>query len=203
MIKNKRIMLSIILGLLFLIVMLLVILGKTRVFDYMIYDTIISFRNSFFDFYFINVTRLANTQTIILVVILFILIFRNRYSLFLVVSSIDCFLLTTLIKHLVERSRPMGLKLIEQGGYSFPSGHTMISVCVYGYLFYLVIIKTKNKILKYSVSLLLFLVILSIGVSRIYVGVHFASDVLAGYLLATSYLLLLITIEEKIYLKRG
>ncbi len=203
MIKNKRIMLSIILGLLFLIVMLLVILGKTRVFDYMIYDTIISFRNSFFDFYFINVTRLANTQTIILVVILFILIFRNRYSLFLVVSSIDCFLLTTLIKHLVERSRPMGLKLIEQGGYSFPSGHTMISVCVYGYLFYLVIIKIKNKILKYSVSLLLFLVILSIGVSRIYVGVHFASDVLAGYLLATSYLLLLITIEEKIYLKRG
>ena len=61
----------------------------------------------------------------------------------------------------------------------------------------------KNKILRYTVSILLLLVILSIGVSRIYVGVHFASDVLAGYLLGTCYLFLLIEVEEKFYLKRG
>ena len=63
--------------------------------------------------------------------------------------------------------------------------------------------KIKNKILRYTVSILLLLVILSIGVSRIYVGVHFASDVLAGYLLGVCYLLLLIEVEEKFYLKRG
>ena len=104
---------------------------------------------------------------------------------------------------MIGRNRPNVLKLIEQGGYSFPSGHTMFSVCIYGYLFYLAITKIKNKILRYSVSSLLLLVILSIGVSRIYVGVHFASDVLAGYLLGCCYLLFLIEVEEKFYLKRG
>lgn len=203
MIKNKRILLSLFLGILFFIVMILVLLGKTGNFDQMVYNTIISFRNSFFDFYFINVTKLANTSTIIFVVLLVVIIFRNRYALFLVVSSLDSILLTTIFKYFVQRSRPSGLKLIEQGGYSFPSGHTMISVCVYGYFLYLVMTKIKNKIVKYSVSILLILVILSIGVSRIYVGVHFASDVLAGYLLSICYLLLLIDMEVRFYLKRG
>ena len=200
MFKNQRILLSICFGVLFFIVMLLVVFGKTSSFDRMIYDAIISCRNDFFDFYF---TKFANTSIIVLVVILFVIIVRNRHALFLVVSSIDCFLLTIIFKHLIGRSRPTELKLIEQGGYSFPSGHTMFAVCVYGYLFYLAITKIKNKILRYTVSILLLLVILSIGVSRIYVGVHFASDVLAGYLLGVCYLLLLIEVEEKFYLKRG
>lgn len=203
MIKNKRVLLSIFFGILFLIVMLLVIFGKTSGFDQMIYDGVIAGRNHFFDFYFTTVTKLANTSIIVFIIILFVIIARNYHALFLVVSSIDCFLLTTIFKHFIGRSRPTELKLIEQGGYSFPSGHTMFAVCIYGYLFYLAITKIKNKILRYIVSILLLLVILSIGVSRIYVGVHFASDVLAGYLLGTCYLLLLIEVEEKFYLKRG
>ena len=203
MVKNQRILLSICFGVLFFIVMLLAVFGKTSGFDQMVYDVIIAGRNDFFDFYFTTVTKLGNTSIIIFVVILFVIIARNRHALFLVVSSIDCFLLTTIFKHFVGRSRPTELKLIEQGGYSFPSGHTMFAVCIYGYLFYLAITKIKNKILRYIVSILLLLVILSIGVSRIYVGVHFASDVLAGYLLGVCYLLLLIEVEEKFYLKRG
>lgn len=202
MIKNKRILLSIFFGILFLIVMLLVIFGKTSDFDQIVYEAIISCRNHFFDFYFTTVTKLANTSIIVFVVILFVIIVRNCHALFLVVSSIDCLLLTTIFKHLIGRSRPTGLKLIQQGGYSFPSGHTMFAVCIYGYLFYLAITKIKNKILRYSVSILLLLVILSIGVSRIYVGVHFASDVLAGYLLGICYLLLLIEVEEKILFEK-
>ena len=203
MFKSKKVRLSIFFGILFFLVMLLVILGKTSNFDHLVYNTVISFRNSVLDCYFITITKLANTLTIIFVVIFFALIFRNRHSLFLIVSSIDCLLLTTIFKYLIGRNRPNVLKLIEQGGYSFPSGHTMFSVCIYGYLFYLAITKIKNKILRYSVSSLLLLVILSIGVSRIYVGVHFASDVLAGYLLGCCYLLFLIEVEEKFYLKRG
>ena len=203
MVKNKRVLLSIFFGILFFIVMLLVVFGKISGFDQMVYDAVIAGRNHFFDFYFTTVTKLANTSIIIFVVILFVIFARNRHALFLVVSCIDCFLLTTIFKHFVGRSRPTELKLIEQGGYSFPSGHTMFAVCIYGYLFYLAITKIKNKILRYIVSILLLLVILSIGVSRIYVGVHFASDVLAGYLLGVCYLLLLIEVEEKFYLKRG
>lgn len=156
MFKNQRILLSICFGVLFFIVMLLVVFGKTSSFDRMIYDAIISCRNDFFDFYFTTVTKFANTSIIVLVVILFVIIVRNRHALFLVVSSIDCFLLTIIFKHLIGRSRPTELKLIEQGGYSFPSGHTMFAVCVYGYLFYLAITKIKNKILRYTVSILYF-----------------------------------------------
>lgn len=203
MFKSKRIVLSVLFLVLFFITMFLVIFDKVSIFDQAIYNFVISFRSGFFDFYFTTITKLSNTSIIILVVLLFVIIVRGRHALFLLVSSIDCLLLTTIFKHLVGRSRPIGLKLIQQGGYSFPSGHTMFSVCVYGYFLYLAITKIKNKILRYVVSFLLLLVILSIGVSRIYVGVHFASDVLAGYLLGTCYLLVLTLVEEKFYLKRG
>ena len=162
-----------------------------------------SLANKLGNFFLCSVELTFKYLFALIALILFVIIARNRHALFLVVSCIDCFLLTTIFKHFVGRSRPTELKLIEQGGYSFPSGHTMFAVCIYGYLFYLAITKIKNKILRYIVSILLLLVILSIGVSRIYVGVHFASDVLAGYLLGVCYLLLLIEVEEKFYLKRG
>ena len=201
--KNKNIILSILFGFLFLLVLIFVVLGKTTNFDQGVYDIIISLRSSFFDIYFTGITKFGNTIMVVLVVSMFILATRNKYGIFLAISAIDCLLLNTIVKLAVQRQRPQGLRLIAQGGYSFPSGHTMMSICVYGYLLYLAITKIKNKILKYSVSVFLFLVILSIGVSRIYVGVHFASDVLAGYLLGTCYLFLLIEVEEKFYLKRG
>ena len=199
--KNKKLLLSCFFFMLFLIIMLLVVLGKTTGFDQAIYQAIISCREDFFDFYFITITKLANTVTIIFIVLLFVLLFRNKDSLFLVVSSVDCLLLNTIFKYIVRRSRPMELRLISQGGYSFPSGHTVMAVCFYGYFLYLALTKIKNKVFRYCVSFLLILVILSIGVSRIYVGVHFASDVLGGYCLGFSYLLLLIYVKEKYYVK--
>lgn len=203
MIKNKRVVWSFFFGILFFLVFLWVVFDKCSHFDTVIYDVVMIFRNPFFDFYFTSITRFADTFFILFVVFLFILVTRNKYALFLAVGTVDSFLLTTVLKHLVGRSRPVGLKLIEQGGYSFPSGHTMFAVIVYGYLLYFAITKIQNKILRYSVSSLLLLVILSIGVSRIYVGVHFASDVLAGYLLGICYLLLLIDVLEKFDWKRG
>lgn len=201
--KKRNVILALLFGLLFLFIMILVLLKKTGTFDQSVYQAVISLRSTFFDTYFISITKLANTSAILLLVLLFVLIFRNRSAFYLVISTIDCFLLTTLFKFIVQRDRPNCLRLIHQGGYSFPSGHTMMSVCVYGFLFYLATTKIKNRILKYCVSSVLLLVILSIGISRIYVGVHFASDVLAGYALSLCYLLLLIEVSKKIELMRG
>ncbi len=178
-------------------------MGKTEWFDKTIYDMVISLRCDFLDTYFTTITKLGNTEVVVIVILVAMLLFHNRYGLFLAVSGLDCTIINYFVKICIRRDRPDGLRLITQGGYSFPSGHAMISICVYGYLMYYVFHHIKNKVLKYSVSFLLFVVILSIGVSRIYVGVHFASDVLAGYLLALSYLLLLFYVMERFYIKRG
>ena len=201
--KNKNILLSIVFGLLFVVILILVVFSKTTNFDRAVYDIIISLRSPFFDTFFTTITKFGNTFMIVLIVSMFILITRNRYGIFLAICAVDSLILNALVKLAVARERPQGLRLISQGGYSFPSGHAMISVCVYGYLLYLAITKIQNKVLKYGVSIFLFLVILSIGISRIYVGVHYASDVIAGYLLALCYLFLFIEISKKVHFKRG
>jgi len=84
-----------------------------------------------------------------------------------------------LLKALVQRPRPELEQLVSQGGYSFPSGHSLSAMAFYGMLAIILLARLKgNK--KYWIAALLGLLILLIGVSRIYVGVHYASDVIAG-----------------------
>jgi undecaprenyl-diphosphatase len=99
-----------------------------------------------------------------------------------------------LIKNIIARVRPDHIRLIEQGGYSFPSGHAMISIALYGFIIYLLMTKSYNKYIKIIGIPLLVLLIIGIGCSRIYVGVHYPSDILAGYLLSMTILLLTITL---------
>ena len=181
----------------------IVLFDKNLIFDSTIYNFIISFRCDALDVFFKTITKLGNTLTIIGIVCLFVLIFKNKYSLLLVISALDSVILNTMIKHIVRRERPSVLRLISQGGYSFPSGHAMISVCVYGFLLYLAFSKIKNKYLKYICSFLLFILIISIGLSRIYVGVHYASDIIAGYSLALIEVILLVQLDKNIKIEDG
>ena len=108
-------------------------------------------------------------------------------------------LLNQTLKYIVRRQRPSGYRLIDISGYSFPSGHAMISLATYGLLLYIVSKIIKTKPIKIIISALLITIILLIGISRIYLGVHYLSDVLVGYILSTIYLLTiteLIDIEE-------
>lgn len=85
-----------------------------------------------------------------------------------------------------------------KNGYSLPSGHSMVSMAFYGYLIYLIYRHINNKYIKWSLITLLSLLIISIGISRIYLGVHYTSDVLAGFLVAISYLIIYINIINRI-----
>ncbi len=199
--SRKKIISCSICLLIFILVATIVLIDKERVIDEAIYNFIFNFRCNLLDNYFTFITHFGDTIFIVCFVTIFILIQRKKESLFLAISAIDSSLLTWLLKQLFLRERPSHLKLIKQGGYSFPSGHAMISMCVYGYLFYLVL-KIKNKPLKYILIFILSLLIISIGISRIYVGVHYPTDVIAGYLIGLIEVIL-VTEVLNIYKTRG
>lgn len=187
---------------LFIILTLLVVFDKTRSFDMAFYNFLMNFRCSLLDNYFIFITKFGNVSFIICLVIGVVLFFRNIMSILYGCLAVDCAITNKIVKHIVKRKRPDVLKLIKQGGFSFPSGHSMIAMCMYGYLIYVVNKRFTNKILKFSIIFLLGLLIISIGLSRVYVGVHYVSDVIGGYILALVLLILYIELTEK-YFNRG
>lgn len=95
-----------------------------------------------------------------------------------------------LLKQILQRPRPIGHRIIDESGYSLPSGHSMVSMAFYGFLIYLVYKRIENKHLKSFLIALLLVLIINIGISRIYLGVHYTSDVIAGFLVAISYLII-------------
>lgn len=101
------------------------------------------------------------------------------------------------IKTIIMRPRPpVEIRLIDIDGYSFPSGHSTMSMVTYGFLIYLVCKYVKNKILKTVLVALLSLLILLIGFSRNWLGVHFPTDVLGGFSLGICIICIFAIINE-------
>lgn len=182
---------------LFILMTYLVVSNKTTNFDTTIYNYLFSMRNNFLDIFFKSVTVFANTLTIIILVIILLLLINDRSRYTLGITTIVTVLSNQGLKYLIKRIRPDHLRLIKQGGYSYPSGHSMISIAVYGFLIYYVYKHIENKYLKIFLILILTLLIISIGLSRIYLGVHYPSDVIGGYLLAFPILILVVKEVEK------
>lgn len=129
----------------------------------------------------------------ILLSCLMILFVKNKkISKAFLLNLILVFLLNYVLKIIFARSRPIDINLIVETGFSFPSGHAMMSLGIYGFLIYLLLLSDKNKISKIIGSASLILLIFLIGISRIYLGVHYATDVIAGFIISASYLLLFI-----------
>lgn len=190
--KKINIIISAFLMIFFLIWTFLVSSGYTVSFDKVIYEGIIKFRCDFLDSFFKFITVFGNINTIFFIACLFLIIKRNKDALLLSVISVICPTVMYIIKSIIKRQRPTILQLIDQGGYSFPSGHAMIAVCVYGYFIYYFYRHVKNKCLRNFVCTFLVIFILLIGISRIYLGVHYPSDILGGYLISSIILIIII-----------
>ena len=147
------------------------------------------------------ITSLGGAYVLIALTIGALLVLKNRkISILITLNLIISTILNILLKYVIERPRPEGYGLIIESGYSFPSGHSMVSMAFYGFIIYLIWKLVKNKNLKYICSTLLGLLIILIGFSRIYLGVHYASDVVGGFAVAIAYLIVFTSIA-KTYLK--
>lgn len=137
---------------------------------------------------------------IALCLIALIFIKNKKYGVAMTVNLAVVTLINLIIKNIVCRERPNVLRLVEETGYSFPSGHSMASMAFYGFLIYLIYTsKIKSKALKITLCTAIGVLILLIGLSRIYVGVHYASDVLSGFIISFTYLILFINLVYNKY----
>lgn len=133
---------------------------------------------------------------IIAITISSILIIKKKKLMgFLIWVNLACSaLLNQILKRIVQRPRPTEYRLIEENGYSFPSGHSMVSAAFYGFFIYLIFKNVKNKYIKWGCISFLSIIIVLIGTSRIYLGVHYTSDVMAGFVISISYLVIFTSI---------
>lgn len=141
-----------------------------------------------------TITFLGSALSIILLTVLLIIVVKGkRNKILILINVIVITLLNQLLKNTFQRERPID-SIIEETGYSFPSGHSMVSMAFYGFLIYLVY-KSNIKYKGLIIGLLSVLIVL-IGISRIYLGVHYPTDVIGGFTLSLSYLLLFIDITK-------
>ena len=138
---------------------------------------------------------------IILTILLLVVLKNKKVGLSICINLVVVTILNQLLKRLLQRPRPTEFRIIEETGYSFPSGHSMVSMAFYGYLIYLIYRFVKNKYLKWISIVLLSLLICLIGISRIYLGVHYTSDVLGGFLISISYLVIYISAFNKFFIR--
>lgn len=141
----------------------------------------------------IFISYLGSAVVLICLTIALIILLKNkRDAKFITSNLVIVFLLNKILKLIIARPRPSVLRLVYEEGYSFPSGHAMVSMGFYGFLIYLAYKNIKNKKIKIPLIIFLSILILLIGVSRIYLGVHYATDIIGGFLIAIIYLILFI-----------
>ena len=139
---------------------------------------------------------------VIATITLFIVIKNKKIGISILSNVAIVTVLNQLIKRILQRPRPTEYRIIEETGYSFPSGHSMVSMAFYGYFIYLIYKYVKNKYVKWISISLLSLLICLIGISRIYLGVHYTSDVLGGFLISISYLIIYISAANKFIIEK-
>lgn len=143
--------------------------------------------------------------TVISVLVMFILfrIFHQRIELFLFsLVLIGSTISTILLKSYYQRERPQLDMLVMEEGFSFPSGHSMAALSLYGIVTFLLWRHVSNVSGRNILLLSSIILIIIIGISRMYLGVHYPSDVIGAYLFSSFWLLFSIAIFQYIKVRR-
>lgn len=159
---------------------------QNHAFDFLVFDKVAVMVNPVTTSFIQGVTFLGNHNFLVpvnlLLIVYFFFIKKHKwYSIKVPVIALGGLLLMTLLKQLFNRPRPLIPLLEPVRGLSFPSGHAMMSVTFYGLLILLVWEYITNRFWKWLLTSLLVILILLIGFSRIYLRLHYFSDVMAGF----------------------
>ncbi len=193
---NKYNIISILLIIIFIIILVDVKINYITEIDRFGYNIFVdSLRND-------NLTNVMKVLTnfggaavlISIIFITYILIKNKKDALYGMINIGLALMINDFLKFIIARPRPSGYNIITESNYSMPSSHAMISTAVYGYLIYLIYKRVHNKVLKYFLISLLSLIIIIVCISRVYLGVHYLTDVIEGILLAVAYLIIYIRI---------
>ena len=181
----------------FIFISLCVYFNLTSSFDLTIYNFIISFKNEFLTNFFKFITLFGGEYIILLITFSFLFIKNKKFFLSLFIDMILIVLFNYFLKLIFLRERPIDLMIINETGYSYPSGHSMVAVSFYGFILFLIWKMNIKKVYKYLFSFVIVLLMILIGISRIYLGVHFPSDVIGGYSISLCYLIVYISLIRK------
>lgn len=190
-IKREYIFIAILLVLFFVLTMF-VISGKTSILDEKFFNNVIKLENNILTKTLYIITNIGSTVGVVIILILLAIVFMRKKSLSdfkYVVSNVGIgVILMKLLKHIIKRVRP-SWKWIVQSGFSYPSGHTISAILLYGTLILLVNKKLNSKYKKYIIAFLSIMIFL-ISISRIYFGVHYLTDVVASLILGSIILII-------------
>lgn len=204
MLKNKRLIAIVVLMILFCIVAIFINTKTNLIIDDKIYNVISMLHSNIATIFFKAITILGNGKIIGCLCIMLLLLNKTRNIIGIPVSIVTSLsgILNIMLKNIFERQRPLLDQLVYEDSFSFPSGHSMATATIYSMIIYLSCKYIKNKKLKYLVNILSVMLIFLIGISRIYLRVHYFTDVIAGWILGIVIVLMFSIIEEKIQNKK-
>ncbi|MGO4108545.1 phosphatase PAP2 family protein [Paenibacillus sp. YAF4_2] len=175
-------------------------------FDKHLSDAIQGLRSSGLTFWMKGFTNFGSGLYVSIIIVIFavgLAVIGYRRELIFYLGVIGCSLLLNLsLKGIFHRARPDIHRIIDASGFSFPSGHSMSAFTLYGITIYFIWKHLKYGWLRIGVILAGIAIVLMIGISRIYLGVHYPSDVIGGYLVSAAWMSISIALYERFLEKR-
>ena len=196
-ISNKQIIIMTIAIVIFLLILKDVFQYEVTYYDNWAHDVFVnSLRSNKMTMIMKFITSFGSIFVLCIILLILMLLYKNKKLIYILMThTVLIIIINDFLKFLVHRPRPSGFRLITESNYSFPSGHSMISTFFYGFLIYIIYTEVKNKTLRNVLIIFMSIFIILICISRIYLGVHYLSDTLAGFLLSIVYLMLLISLN--------